>query len=57
LAEEFAEQTDLIGHDGTLLYMQDTSATHLSNFGMVSYRVGLSTTEAGARNSKRADFS
>jgi hypothetical protein len=40
LAQSFAGQTEAISEDGSLLYLQDTSATHLSSFGLVIYKVG-----------------
>ncbi|ORY27888.1 hypothetical protein BCR39DRAFT_536618 [Naematelia encephala] len=39
LAHEFTEQTEQLGYDGSLLYLQDTSAAHLSAFGMVAYKL------------------
>jgi hypothetical protein len=39
LAQSFASQTEAITEDGCLLYLQDTSATHLSSFGLVIYKV------------------
>lgn len=39
LAEEYATHTEAISQDGTLLYLQDTSATHISSFGKVVYKV------------------
>ncbi|RSH91680.1 hypothetical protein EHS25_009049 [Saitozyma podzolica] len=39
LAQSFAGQTEAISEDGSLLYLQDTSATHLSSFGLVIYKL------------------
>jgi len=38
LASEYAEQTEMLGKDGSLRYLQDTSAAQLSSFGMTSYK-------------------
>jgi hypothetical protein len=55
LASEYAEQTEKIGNDGSLLYLQDTSAAQLSSFGMVSYKVNpisLTTVRCSLTHSK-----
>lgn len=39
LAESFAKQTEALGLLGTLRYFQDTSATHISSFGVMVYNV------------------
>jgi hypothetical protein len=41
LASEYAVQTEMMGTDGGLRYLQDTSAAQLSSFGMLSYKVSL----------------
>jgi hypothetical protein len=38
LASEYAAQTEMLGKDGSLRYLQDTSAAQLSSFGMTSYK-------------------
>lgn len=44
LASEYAEQTEMMGTDGSLRYLQDTSAAQLSSFGMSSYKVSTPLT-------------
>lgn len=39
LASDYADRTEMLGSDGTLLYLQDTSAAQLSSFGVVCYKV------------------
>lgn len=39
LAERYATQTEIISQLGCFRYMQDTSATHLSSFGVVGHKV------------------
>lgn len=46
LAERFTLQTEALGLRGTLRYLQDTSATHISTFGVMVYNVGTSLTSA-----------
>lgn len=40
LAERFTSQTESIARLGYLGYMQDTSVTHLSTYGVVGHKVG-----------------
>jgi len=39
MANSFTAQTELIAELGCLAYMQDTSATHLSSFGVVGHKM------------------
>jgi hypothetical protein len=39
LADEFTKQTEALGRLGTLRFLQDTSATHISSFGIMVYNV------------------
>jgi hypothetical protein len=39
LSEEFTKQTEALGRLGTLRFLQDTSATHISSFGVMVYNV------------------
>lgn len=43
LAEAFAKQTEALGLLGTLRYLQDTSATHISSFGVMVYNVSANS--------------
>lgn len=47
LAERFTAQTEKIAQLGCLGYMQDTSITHLSMFGVVGHKVGRGVWGAG----------
>lgn len=53
LAELFTMQTEALGLRGTLRYLQDTSATHISNFGVMVYNVSerceIAASDARAR--------
>ena len=40
LAHSVVDQLDLVADSGSLLYLQDTSASHLSTFGIILYKVG-----------------
>lgn len=44
-AVQIARQTELVADCGILLYLQDTSATRLSNYGTMLYKVSYSHTE------------
>lgn len=46
LAEMFTFQTEALGLRGTLRYFQDTSATHISSFGVMVYNVRYSSSQA-----------
>lgn len=41
-ARRIADQTELVADCGILLYLQDTSATRLSTYGTMLYKVSLS---------------
>lgn len=46
LGEMFTMQTEQLGLRGTLRYLQDTSATHVSTFGVMVYNVSPPTVSA-----------
>lgn len=49
LGEMFTMQTEQLGLRGTLRYLQDTSATHVSTFGVMVYNVGPPLSRMGTR--------
>lgn len=56
LAELFTLQTEALGLRGTLRYLQDTSATHISSFGVMVYNVGPATRTLRAHTSSSPAF-
>lgn len=45
-ATQIADQTDLVADSGILVYLQDTSATRLSTFGIILHKVSLTSARA-----------